>query len=111
MKTAFLVDANLPLALARMLSGLGADSLHVHDLGLSQAADTGIWRLASERSLTIISKDVDFADLVLATKSGPSVLWVRMGNVRKEVLLERFRRDFPEFCALLASGHRLIEVA
>lgn len=111
MKPAFLVDANLPVALARMIAGMGWTCRHVVDLGSDDLTDSAIWQVAARDGLTIISKDVDFADLALGTPSGPSVLWVRMGNTRKDVLLERFRRDIPEFCEHLAAGNRLIEIA
>jgi hypothetical protein len=42
----FLVDNQLPIALARFLSSLGVECTHVLDLGLAQASDQKIWQWA-----------------------------------------------------------------
>ncbi|MFZ0964485.1 MAG: DUF5615 family PIN-like protein [Terriglobia bacterium] len=51
----FLVDYQLPIALARFLAARGWDCDHVMDLGLGSASDSAIWHYAhdeywSERS-------------------------------------------------------------
>ena len=43
----FLVDNQLPVALARFLTSAGSESLHVIDVGLAQASDSEIWRYAA----------------------------------------------------------------
>lgn len=106
----FIVDANLPLALARQLVAEGFDCLHVADLGSVARPDPEIWRLAETQSRTIISRDGDFATFSIVRPSGPAVVWVRMGNVRKRVLLDRFQRELPAILALLDAGERLIEI-
>lgn len=58
----------------------------------------------------IISRDADFAQLVMGRASGPSVIWVRLGNVRKHVLLNRIHSDWGKILALLDAGERLIEM-
>jgi predicted nuclease of predicted toxin-antitoxin system len=110
MSRQFLVDANLPIALARMLSELGHPSHHVHDVGLSSASDQDIWRAAEERGAVIISKDVDFAERVRSGTEGPSVVGVRIGNVRREDLLARLRDEINAIRDLLDRGERLIEL-
>ena len=46
----------------------------------------------------------------MGSASGPSVIWVRLGNVRKQVLLNRFQTDWGKILALLDAGERLIEM-
>ena len=70
----FLVDAQLPVALARWLASKGFDADHVSDLGLEAASDTDIWNFAAERSAIIVSKDEDFAQRRMLSRSGPAVV-------------------------------------
>ena len=44
----FVVDAQLPPALARLLAQRGHHAEHVADIGLRNANDTPIWRYALE---------------------------------------------------------------
>jgi len=44
----FLIDAQLPPALARWLSSQGHHAEHVADLGLEAAEDSRVWRHALE---------------------------------------------------------------
>lgn len=60
----FLVDAQLPPAVARWLTEEGHDAQHVFDLGLHQATDRAIWAKARELTAAIITKDEDFVTLV-----------------------------------------------
>lgn len=42
----FLVDAQLPPALARFLSDAGYEAEHVYDIGMDAASDRTIWNYA-----------------------------------------------------------------
>jgi predicted nuclease of predicted toxin-antitoxin system len=106
----FLVDANLPVALARQLAFASVDCVHVIDIADVRTRDTTLWDLAEAQNRTIITRDADFADLARAQPSGPAVVWVRLGNVRKQVLLDRIQKDWPKIVSLLTSGERLIEL-
>ncbi len=59
----FLVDAQLPIALARMLQQHGHESKHVDDLNMMQTLDRDIWVWAKQTKSIIISKDEDFVIL------------------------------------------------
>ena len=56
----FLVDNQLPSALARFLAGFGAETAHVLDLGLGQSEDADLWSFAVTNKYVLISKDHDF---------------------------------------------------
>jgi len=106
-----LVDNQLPVALARYLADNGWESCHVQDVGLDAADDSIIWQYASERGMTIITKDEDFQ--ILANRQGsipPQVVWVRLGNCRKTELLDTFSRIAPSLRDLLAAGNAVIEI-
>ncbi len=50
-----LVDNQLPMALARHLSALGCECIHVRDVGLDEATDHSIWEYAKARNLAMVT--------------------------------------------------------
>lgn len=63
----FIVDAQLPPALAVWLRSRGHAADHVRDLGLAVQADEKIVELAVAVNAIIITKDSDFAHLSSVT--------------------------------------------
>ncbi len=106
----FLVDAQLPPALARRLEALGHRAEHVADRGLAAAPDEAIWKHAADTGAVIITKDADFAVRRLL-QSGPAVVWLRLGNSRRGVLLTRVESELPAIVLALDRGETLVEVA
>jgi len=80
----FLVDANLPPALARWIEALGHEAIYVEDVLSSPILDGTIWRYAVANGCVIVSKDSDFVDLS-ARPTGPQVVWVRCGNLKLRI--------------------------
>lgn len=56
----FIVDAQLPPALARILSCHGYHAEHVGDFGMRDAEDSPIWSYALELDALVVTKDEDF---------------------------------------------------
>jgi predicted nuclease of predicted toxin-antitoxin system len=54
----FLVDAQLPPALARRIQALGHSAEHVFDYGLATASDEAIRGYAAKTNAVIVTKDV-----------------------------------------------------
>ncbi len=105
----FLVDAQLPPRLAKQLVEAGYEAIHVVDLGLVDATDLAIWQIATDREMTIISKDEDFVTLCLRTRAGPQLLWLRVGNVGNGPLWVRLSEILPQIIAALDAGERVVE--
>jgi predicted nuclease of predicted toxin-antitoxin system len=105
----FLVDAQLPPALARRIEALGHPAEHVADCGLASAPDARISQHAAATGAVIVTKDEDFAVRQIL-RSGPAIVWLRVGNTRRAVLLRRFEAEFPSVVAALERGERLVEV-
>ncbi|MTW20005.1 DUF5615 family PIN-like protein [Allochromatium palmeri] len=106
-----LVDNQLPAALARFLEERGLVCRHVCDLGLDASDDRVIWELAQAEHWVIVTKDEDFT--LLANRTGqtaPQVVWVRIGNCRKSVLLNAFDQALPDLIRLLEEGRTVIEM-
>jgi predicted nuclease of predicted toxin-antitoxin system len=105
----FLVDAQLPPALARWIAAKGHEAQHVADLGMTGASDQAIWDKAIELKAVIVSKDEDFIQLS-AKRGGPQIVWVTFGNASKAALLARMEKIFPQIAEALEAGERIVEV-
>ncbi len=104
----FIVDNQLPAALARWLSARGEDAVHVLDLALDHHPDADIWARASAEGCIVVSKDEAFFHLANREGDTGRLLWVRMGNCRTAALLARFESAWPGIEQSFASGHRIV---
>ena len=94
-----LIDNQLPAGLAKYLCTKGHDAQHVLNLGLSSAKDIEICQYAAEHAQVIVTKDEDFSRQAIQPRAAIQVVWVRLGNCRKSVLL-----------AAMEARDRLIEI-
>lgn len=106
----FLIDAQLPPALAHWLQSQGHDAQHVGDAGMLDAEDDPIWAHALNVGAAILTKDEDFAERSARVTDGPAVIWLRIGNATNRALLEWLEPRWPDVVILLEAGHHLIEV-
>ena len=106
----FLVDHQLPVALARFIAMQGHQAEHVRDLGLMEADDAVIWQRATAHDLVIVSKDEDFTFLAGVSGGKGRLVWVRIGNCRKQVLLQAFRAQLPRIVSELEGGSQIVEL-
>ena len=106
----FLIDNQLPVALARALSGADSVSLHVLDVGLAQATDSEIWRYAADHEFVLVSKDEDFFYRAARGDTSVPLIWIRLGNCRKAALLAAIKETWPRVCASLDAGERIVEI-
>ena len=106
----FIVDAQLPPALAHVLINLGIEAQHVFDIGLASAEDDAIWRYAENSHAVIVTKDEDFAVRRAMNSAGPIIVWIRLGNSTKQELLRWFSQLFPDILSAINAGETLIEV-
>ena len=106
----FIVDAQLPPALARWLVAKGHHAEHVADRDMEAASDAAIWDFALQAAAVIITKDEDFAQRKTLSDEGPAVIWIRLPNTRRQDLLAWFETVLPEILSALRRGETLIEV-
>jgi len=104
----FVIDAQLPPALARWISERSHEAEHVAEIGMIAATDAEIANYAQMNGCVLISKDEDFATLRLPDRFG--LLWVRCGNTTKRALLNWLQPRWSEVERLLAAGERFIEL-
>jgi predicted nuclease of predicted toxin-antitoxin system len=105
----FVVDAQLPPALASWIAARGHQAEAVRDIGLREAADRAIWEFALSQSAIIVTKDEDFA-LLAAKQIGPAVVWIRSGNLVNRLLFARMEVAWPQIIQHLESGISPVEV-
>jgi predicted nuclease of predicted toxin-antitoxin system len=107
----FVVDAQLPPALARVLRDSSCDAVAVREIGLRDAMDSDIWHYAIQRQAAIITKDEDFAERCLYSQNQPVIVWLRIGNTSNQALLNWLIPLWAEIIRRIELGDRLIEVS
>ena len=75
----FIVDVQLPPALAAWLIAQGHEAFHVFELVLTWANDAVIWQRAGATSSIIVTKDEDVA-VRAQLRPGPPVVWSRSSS-------------------------------
>ncbi len=106
----FLVDNQLPEALARFLNEREHDARHVLELQLDAADDAEIWRHAVSEGRVVVSKDEDFTYLAGQPTAATALVWVRLPNCRTRALLAAFERALPALISALEAGNRVVEI-
>ena len=106
----FLVDAQLPPALARWIADQGHQATHVFDLGFHTADDPAIWERARNERAVIISKDEDFVDHWLLSAAPVQLVWIRKGNCSNRALLAWLEPLWPDTVRRLEQGEKFIEL-
>jgi predicted nuclease of predicted toxin-antitoxin system len=101
----FLVDMNLSPAIADGLRSLRFDAVHVRDVGLARASDEEIFRFAAGERRTIVTADLDFADIVAASGIDVvSVILLRLRNTSPSRGLARLEAVLSLVAEPLATG-------
>lgn len=106
----FLVDAQLPPALARWIASQGHQASHVFDFGFHTADDPVIWERARNEKAIIISKDEDFVDHWLLSNQPVPLVWIRKGNCSNQALLAWLEPLWPDAVKRLEQGEKFIEL-
>jgi predicted nuclease of predicted toxin-antitoxin system len=106
----FLVDANLPPALARWLESEGHEAHHVSDFGMEAMSDRAIWARARAQDVCVVTKDEDFILLQALDRAGPAVVWIRIGNAIRDVLLQRVSGLWPSVVSAIERGEKVVEL-
>ena len=106
----FLIDAQLPPALARALIEQGHEAEHLEDAGLRHAEDSAVWDYAVRNQAVLLTKDEDFVEHYRRRDGGPIIVWLRIGNASKKALLAWFMPLLPAILDRIHAGDRLIEL-
>lgn len=77
---------------------------------MGTASDRVIWVFALQSRTVIVTKDEDFAARKKMTGGGPTVVWIRLPNTRRQALLAWFETVLPDVITALERGETLAEV-
>jgi predicted nuclease of predicted toxin-antitoxin system len=58
----------------------------------------------------LITKDADFITLRALQRSGPAVVWVRIGNATRKVIVGRIEAALPQILMALTRGEQIVVV-
>lgn len=106
----FLVDAQLPPALARWIGDRGFSAAPVRDQGLREADDGTIWNFALTGGWTVVTKDDGFVIRSVGLPDAPPVVWLRIGNCTTRHLHSWLAPRWADVLARLEAGERIVEV-
>jgi predicted nuclease of predicted toxin-antitoxin system len=106
----FVIDEQLPPALADWVSAQGHAAVHVRDVGLRAADDMDVWRHCMICGAVVLTKDEDFPTRRNRSEEGPQVLWIRLGNAANDVLLAWLAPRWTEAIEALEGGAPLVEL-
>lgn len=107
----FLVDAQLPVRLARLLQDVGYDTIYTKDLPKQNATpDAETINISLVQSRIVITKDRDFSDSFLIRKEPHKLLLLTTGNITNTELEELFLNNLSRL-AQLFQQHDLVEMS
>lgn len=97
----FLVDAQLPLRLARCLREAGHDVVHTRELPDQNAtSDSVINQLSIAQERVVITKDADFLESFLLKQQPYKLLLVTTGNIKNSELETLFLNNLTQIIEL-----------
>jgi predicted nuclease of predicted toxin-antitoxin system len=101
----FLADMGVGRRVALRLRADGHDAVHLRDLGLQRLPDPDIFAKAAAEQRTILTFDLDFADIAAAAGSRkPSVVVFRLRNARADYVYRRLTSALSVAEPALVSG-------
>ncbi|MBL8994188.1 MAG: DUF5615 family PIN-like protein [Spirochaetia bacterium] len=77
---------------------------------MAGADDSEIWERAIKTNSAIFTKDEDFSVRRKLNDSGPSIVWIRVGNTGNRKLLDWIDLLWSEIEAALSQNESLIEI-
>ena len=102
--TSFLVDQQLPKALATFLAERGHDARHIKEYdGRTTMPDPDIGRLADSEDRFVVTKDDDFRISHLLGKPPARLLQVTCGNISTRDLLILFGQHWSALDSAVAA--------
>ncbi len=109
----FLVDAQLPLQLARWMREQGQHAVHTKDLPEgNRTKDHEINRISLREERTVVTKDTDFVDTLLLQLTPHRLLLISTGNISNAELLKLVEDNHDSIVSALQQaafvelGHR-----
>jgi predicted nuclease of predicted toxin-antitoxin system len=111
-----LLDENLSRRIVPFLQATFPGSSQIALLGLEGASDSEIWQYAKTNGFVIVSRDSDFQERSLVAGHPPQVVWLKIPNRSKTIVLNILLDHHTEIehalieqngaCVEISSGNR-----
>ncbi|MCL1912094.1 MAG: DUF5615 family PIN-like protein [Leptospirales bacterium] len=100
-----IVDVNLAVRWANMLSDRGIEAVHWTAIGAANAQDIEIMYYARQKGYSVFTNDLDFSAILVSTHaSKPSVIQIRAEDTRPEFHLDRVADILIKFSTAIEQG-------
>jgi len=83
---------------------------HVRDLDLLRATDSEIFFRARDKSAIVMTKDIDFVNLLERNGPPPKIIWITIGNTSNDNLKKILNNTLNKAIELLEQGENLVEI-
>lgn len=105
----FLLDMNLPPAMADWLRSEGHDAVHIREIGLGHLPDRDVFVRAAEDGRIVVTYHLDFGEIVgLAGATGSGVVLLRLRLARQHYLRQRLQAAIAEAAEALQTGATVV---
>jgi len=100
-----IVDVNLAIRWANMLSSRGIETVHWTAIGAANAQDIEIMSYARQNGYSVFTNDLDFSAILVSTRAAnPSVIQIRAEDTRPEAHLDRVAEALIKYSAAIEQG-------
>lgn len=107
-----LIDAQLSPYLAKWIEKeFNIESVAVRDIGLRNATDKEIFFTARKYNSIVITKDIDFKNLLEKFGHPPKIIWLTCGNTSNIKLQGILYNSLLKTLSIFESGENLVEIS
>ena len=96
-----LLDENLSRRVVPFILQDYPESSQISLLKMEHSSDKEIWDYAQKHGYTIVTKDADFLDMSLLYGQPPKIIWLKIGNQTKAVMINALLKNRMEIERLL----------
>ncbi|MEX0968475.1 MAG: DUF5615 family PIN-like protein [Bacteroidia bacterium] len=98
-----LLDQNISFRTVRYLQPAVPEITHLKFVGLLNAEDYRIWDFAHLNNYAIVTFDIDFYELQIIKGFPPKIIWLRTGNMTRQVFVNFFLKNLDAIHEFLSS--------
>jgi len=101
----FIIDAQLPFSLKKLLIDIGHDVIHTDDLiDKERTSDNEIREVSDNQNRIVISKDSDFVDSFYVKGIPKKLLLISTGNIKNSELFSLFSKNIEKIVILFETN-------